>query len=86
MTSPPLNSDGAPPIVEAPVRPVRPVPPQPAIPPVAPPSRQLPERSDLASTAESLLDQAQQWMEQNQTVAMIGAFALGTFLGIWIRR
>lgn len=40
----------------------------------------------MADQAGDLLGQAQTWIEQNQTVAMAAAFALGTFLGIRMRR
>lgn len=86
MTSPPpIGGDGSS-TLDAPTPPVPPIAPKPALPPTAPLSHQLPEHSDFKDSAEGLLDQAQTWMEQNQTVAMIGAFALGTFLGLSLRR
>ncbi len=35
---------------------------------------------------ESLLALARSWVEQNQTWAMLGAFAVGVFLGAMMRR
>jgi hypothetical protein len=49
----------------------------------APVERQL---APPASPPADLLEQVTTWIEQNQTTAMIGAFGLGAFLGIWIRR
>jgi hypothetical protein len=73
----PLSGDPAP-VAPAPASP-RPSP--------APPARQLPAGSGgAASQAGDLLGRAQTWIEQNQTVAMAAAFALGTFLGVWMRR
>ena len=33
----------------------------------------------------ALLDEAMTWVEKNQTVAMLGAFALGVFIGTMMR-
>lgn len=33
-----------------------------------------------------LLEQAEDWIRENQTVAMLGGFGLGVFIGVLLRR
>lgn len=33
----------------------------------------------------AMMDAALEWVEQNQTLAMLGAFALGVFVGVMMR-
>ena len=33
-----------------------------------------------------ILDQAQEWIKENQTMAMLGGFGLGVFIGVLLRR
>ena len=48
----------------------------------APPDQQeLAPPPDLASAMEAATD----WVEKNQTLAMLGAFALGVFVGVLMR-
>jgi hypothetical protein len=55
-----------------------------------PPRTDAPSRGDDAPTTtdrdEAVLTPAVAWVEHNQTVAMLGAFALGVFLGVLMRR
>jgi hypothetical protein len=49
----------------------------------APPQEALPPRG---YNEPSLVDTARAWMEANETVAILGAFAAGVFLGVLMRR
>lgn len=38
------------------------------------------------AVVEALLDDATRWMRENQTVALLGAFGVGVFLGVLLRK
>lgn len=48
-------------------------------------SPQFGNQSPFERQGESALEGVQQWVRQNQLVAVIGAFALGTFIGAMMR-
>lgn len=41
---------------------------------------------ELLENYQELLGQAKTWVQDNQGVAMIGAFGVGVFLGVLMRR
>jgi hypothetical protein len=40
----------------------------------------------LEEEYREIIDQAKSWVEENQTMAMLGGFGLGVFLGVLLRR
>ena len=44
------------------------------------------EETLLDGELNKILDQAQDWIKENQTVAMLGGFGLGVFIGVLLRR
>ena len=44
------------------------------------------EASQLDGELNQLLEQAEDWIKDNQTLAMLGGFGLGVFIGVLLRR
>ncbi len=52
----------------------------------APPERNGENPPENEPRAEDILDEATRWVRANQTVALIGAFGVGVFLGVLLRK
>ena len=44
------------------------------------------EQAHSEGELNKILDQAQEWIKENQTAAMLGGFGLGVFIGVLLRR
>jgi hypothetical protein len=58
---------------------------EPAVPPATHELNGGKRREDQAF-AEELLDEATRWVRANQTVALLGAFGIGVFVGVLLRK
>ena len=45
-----------------------------------------PEAGELDGERNQLVEQAEDWIRDNHTVAMLGGFGLGVFIGVLLRR
>ena len=44
------------------------------------------DMTQLDGELNELLEQAEEWIKENQTMAMLGGFGLGVFIGVLLRR